>query len=324
MVVLHEPQDLVNVALVVRAMRNMGLERLRLVRPAEFDPHRIEGIAHGTTDVIERIERLDGLREALADVRYALGATARRRSSRQRWWTPEGAADHLAEREDRVALLLGREDRGLSNEELDLCDGLVCIPTNPDHPSLNLGHAAVILFYELRKAAERADQVESRDLAHKRRRRSPIATHAELESFFETWERAMERIGLFHGIDPVPKMRSFRSLFQRADLDRREVGLLEAAAYEVLYFAERERARARQLVEARAAEEDDGGAEGTDEGGAEGTDEAEGTADGAGKRTADGKGTVAAGKGTGKEAGEAGKGTGEPPDPEVGAPERPR
>ena len=252
-VVLDEPQDLVNIALVVRAMKNMGLDHLRLVRPAEYDAYRITGIAHDTEDVVERIEVHEALAEALEDVQFVLGASARRRSSRQNWWTPEEAAAHVVERPDRVALLFGREDRGLSNEELDLCHGLVSIPTNPHHTSMNLGHAAVIVFYELRKAVALAEGAEPRDLSYKRRRQSPTATHEELEAFFAIWETAMNEIGLFHGIDPIPKMRSFRSLFQRADLDRREVGLLQAAAYEAIHFAGRERMRARERVEAEAA-----------------------------------------------------------------------
>ena len=253
-VVLDEPQDLVNIALVVRAMKNMGLNRLRLVRPAEFDAYRITGIAHDTEDVVEQIEQFDTPVEALEDVQYVLGATARRRSSRQRWWTPEEAAAHVVERPDRIALLFGREDRGLSNDMLDLCHAMVSIPTNREHTSMNLGHAAVIVFYELRKAVERAEAIEPRDLSHKRRQHTPIATHEELEMFFSIWERAMHQIGLFHGIDPVPKMRSFRSLFQRADLDRREVGLVQAAAYEMIHFAEREEKQARARAKAETAE----------------------------------------------------------------------
>lgn len=249
-VVLHEPRDVVNIALVVRAMKNMGLSRLRLVDPAEFDAWRITGIAHDTQDVVERIQLFDDLPSALADVGYALGATARRRSTRQEWWSPEQAATRLTAREVSLAIVLGREDRGLSNDALDLCHGLVCIPTNPDHTSMNLAHAAVIIMYELRKAALGAADWSELDLSLKRRRQTPPAAHAELEAFFDTWQRAMEEIGLFHGIDPVPKMRSFRNMFQRADLDRRELGLIRATAYEVLNFAKRERKRARDRARA--------------------------------------------------------------------------
>ncbi|MDX1578233.1 MAG: TrmJ/YjtD family RNA methyltransferase [Gemmatimonadota bacterium] len=258
-IVLHEPQDLVNIALVIRAMKNMGLYRLRLVRPAEFDPHRVTGIAHDTEDMVERVEFHDDLASALTGAEYVLGATARRRSTRQDWWTPEEAARELAGRSRRLAIVFGREDRGLSNEALDLCHGLVHIPTNPEHPSMNLAHAGLIVFYELRKAVLAAGDVPAPDLSHKRRQRTRPATHDELEAFFDTWQTAMEKIGLFHGIDPLPKMRSFRALFQRADLDRRELGLIEASAYEIIHFASREVERARKRLEAERSARDEPG-----------------------------------------------------------------
>lgn len=245
-VVLNEPQDLVNVALVVRAMKNMGLGRLRVVRPAEeLDPVRLEGIAHGTADVIRALEQPGSLEEALADLQYVVGTSARRRASRQRWLDPAEDSGELIERsrEGPVGLLFGREDRGLSNEELDRCHAVACVATSPEHPSLNLAHAALLVFYELRQAAAEAEDLPSRDLSPKRRRTSPPPSAAEMEDFFEAWEEAMERVGFFHHIEPEPKMRSFRSIFQRADLDGRELKLLEAAAYEVIHFTRRVRAR---------------------------------------------------------------------------------
>ncbi len=249
-IVLHEPQDLVNIALVIRAMKNMGLRRLRLVKPEEFDAWRITGIAHDTDDLVETVEIYDHLSEALADIQYALAATARRRASRQDWWTPEDAARELIGRGESVALVFGPEDRGLDNDALDLCQGAVSIPVNPEHSSMNIGHAAVVLFYEWRKAALLAEGAEAPDRSFKRRRQTPTATHADLETFFEKWESAMDEVGLFHGIAAAPKMTSFRAIFQRADLDMREVGLLQAAAYEILNFTRLETRRARKQAQA--------------------------------------------------------------------------
>ncbi len=248
-VVLHHPQDLVNVALVIRSMKNMGLRRLRVVDPREpMDPTRLEGIAHGTADLIEAMEVHGTLEEALADAARVVGTTARRRSVRQSWRSPREAAPDLVRRaaDGPVALVFGPEDRGLSNEELDLCHELLTIPADPDHPSLNLSHAALLHFYELRRAADEVAGVEDRDLEPQPRHRAPPASNQELESFFDTWERAMTEIGLFYGVDTGPKMRSYRNVFQRADLDRRELKLMEATAYEILHYARRERARLRQ------------------------------------------------------------------------------
>lgn len=264
-VVLHRPRDLVNVALVIRAMKNVGLRRLRLVAPREeFDPTRVEGIAHGTGDLIRATEIHDTLEDALADAAHVAGTSARRRSERRQWKTPEEVAPELLRRTGRetVALVFGPENRGLTNEELDLCHQVLCIPTSPDHPSLNLSHAALLLFWELRRAADEMVGVEARNLEPQPRHRAPPATTGELEDFFEVWERALHEIGLFYGVDPVPKMRTYRSVFQRADLDRRELELMEATAYEILHYARRERARIRQEVEGERPEgEGEGAAE---------------------------------------------------------------
>lgn len=244
-VVLHRPRDLVNIALVIRAMKNMGLSRLRVVEPGEWDAYRLEGIAHGTEDVIEAAGHHATLEDAVADAVRVVGTTARRRAHPRDWSTPEEAAPELLARtaEGVVALVFGPEDRGLTNEELDLCHELLSLPSDPEHPSLNLAHAALLVFYEMRRAALRSADLEERDLSPGRDREAPPATAGELEAFFDVWEEAMDTLGFFHGIDPGPKMRSFRSLFLRADLDRRELGLLEAAAWEAIHYVRRMKAR---------------------------------------------------------------------------------
>lgn len=259
LVVLHRPRDLVNIAMVIRAMRNMGLERLRLVRPEEFDPRRIEGIAHGTADLIATAERVETLEEAVRDAVHVVGTTARRRSARHRWWTAPEAAPALLDRarEGPVALVFGPEDRGLSNEELDLCHALLTVPANPEHPSLNLSHAALLVFYELWKESLRRGEAMERDLSPGADHEAPPARAEDLEEFFEVWQRALERVGFFHGIAPGPKMRTFRSLFQRAELDRREVELLKAAAYEIIHYERR--TRTRLGLERRPGEDDEDG-----------------------------------------------------------------
>src|SRR5437764_2591786 len=91
-VVLYEPQDPVNIAATVRAMKNMGVGRLRLVRPVEYDVVRLEGIAHGTMDLIDRIERCDSFEPAVAACVRVLGFTARRRAATLPLVDPHAAA----------------------------------------------------------------------------------------------------------------------------------------------------------------------------------------------------------------------------------------
>lgn len=249
-VVLYQPQDLVNIALVVRAMKNMGLTRLRLVSPALFNAYRITGIAHDTHDIVEATELFDDFDSAVSDVIRVVATTARRRASRQVWSEPDRGAEELVARsvEGDIALVFGREDKGLPNEILDRCHEAICIPTSPEHPSLNLGHAAMIVLYEIRRAVRRAFDLEERDLSGKLRDQAPPATAAEMEVFFGVWEQAMETLGIFRGVEPTTKMRSYRRILKRAEPDRRELRLLEATAWRIVNFARRTESRSRDRI----------------------------------------------------------------------------
>jgi TrmH family RNA methyltransferase len=249
-VLLYQPQDLVNIALVVRAMKNMGLTRLRLVSPAVFNAYRVTGIAHDTHEIVNAVELFDEFDEAVADVVRVVAMTARRRASRQVWSEPHAAAEKLVARsaEGDIALVFGREDRGLPNEILDRCHEAVCIPTNPEHPSLNLGQAAMVVLYEVRQAVRRSFDLDERDLSGKIRDQAPPATAAELEEFFGVWEQAMSTLGMFRGVEPITKMRSYRRILKRSEPDRRELRLFEATAWRIVNFATRIEARIRDQI----------------------------------------------------------------------------
>lgn len=252
MVVLHEPQDLVNIALIVRAMKNMGLGRLRLVRPAEYDPYRIEGIAHDTEDVVEACETFDSLDEAIEGAVRTIGTSARRRSSKQVWRLPaEAAADILGlTAYGDVALLFGPEHRGLANEQLDRCDEVITIPTDPRHSSLNLAHAVLLVSYEIRKAALAHGLTQGPDLRHKPRHRLPPATSEQMTAFFDAWAKALRTVGFLTDADEAAKMRSFRAIYRRTELDQREVRLMTAVAHEFLHYERRLRVRLQEELKA--------------------------------------------------------------------------
>ncbi len=244
-VVLEEPQELVNIAMVVRAMKNMGFGRLRLVRPVEFDPYRIEGIAHDTADLVARVEVYETLAAAIGTAVRVVGSSARRRSSKQLWKAPQTAVSAILQTVEHgdVALLFGPEHRGLSNDQLDRCDEVICIPTNPDYTSLNLAHAVLLVCYELRRAAVDSKPAEQRDLRHKLRHRQPPATSAQREEMLDAWLKSLRAVRFLGPEDEIFKMRSLRSIFRRAELDSREVRFLQAVAYEFLHYERRVRAR---------------------------------------------------------------------------------
>jgi tRNA/rRNA methyltransferase len=241
-VVLWQTQDYVNIGGTIRAMKNFGLRRLRLVAPVLWDPWRIEGIAHGTGDIIGTTELYDTLEDALADCTYVVGMTARERRAkraiaRPRELAPELlqlAAEATAGARGPVALLFGREDHGLSNEALDLCHRACTIPANPEHSSLNLAQAVLLTAYELWMVAE------GTGLGFKEPRHAAApATVGELELLFADAERALWTVDFFKSRQTESVMRTLREVTRRADLDAREAAFLRAMCIEVVKFFRR-------------------------------------------------------------------------------------
>jgi TrmH family RNA methyltransferase len=241
-VVLSHPQDLVNVAAVIRAMKNMGLERLRLVKPDEFDSHRIGGIAHRTEHIVEGAEFYQTLAEAVADAVLVIGTTARARTAGRNYMRPRQAMPLAMDRasEGTVALVFGREDRGLSNEELDLCEQVVIIPTDPDYSSLNLAQAALILMYEL---FLEAGGVQG-DMPRGRRATRP-ATLEDREEMYGALEQGLERIEFFKARKAESVLRTLRTILGQAELDLREARLIRAIGFEIGHYLDRQTRRER-------------------------------------------------------------------------------
>ncbi|HEV8510493.1 MAG TPA: TrmJ/YjtD family RNA methyltransferase [Gemmatimonadales bacterium] len=235
-VVLHEPQDLVNIAHVVRGMKNFGLRDLRLVNPREYEAYRVEGIAHQTQDVLARVRTYAALEDALADCVHIVGFTARGRTAKRNLQRPRDAAAEIVAlaADGPVALLFGREDKGLSNEALDRCHRVVTIPSDPAYASLNLGHAVIIMLYELALA----QGAEAQPFKSPRRPSEP-AVAEDIERLFVDIASALHAIEFFKTRNADGVMRTVRELAHRAPLDAREVKLLRAMAIEVTKYGER-------------------------------------------------------------------------------------
>ncbi len=243
-IVLWQTQDLVNIAGAVRAMKNFGLHRLRLVSPVEWDPWRIEGIAHDTRDLVAATQIFDDLDAALSDCSYTVAMTARGRRAKRSMARPREIAPELLARASRadaggpIAVLFGREDAGLPNSALDLCHQSVSIPTNPDHKSLNLAQAVLVIAYELWTAAEAEAPAEFK----RPRRDAPPAPVQLLEKMFEDGERALWAIDFFKSRNTESVMRTLREVAHRADLDHREASFIRAISIEVVKYLGRVRA----------------------------------------------------------------------------------
>lgn len=257
-VVLDHPQNVINIAGVIRAMKNMGISRLRVVNPAEWDAWRIDGIAHRTTDIVESTGHFDTLEEALADCVWVVGTSARSRTAIRNYTRPHAVAPNLIARaaDGPVAVLFGREDRGLANDALDLCNEIAVIPTSPEYSSLNLAQAFLIVAYEIFTAAASAEELDPNSLPQGRRATGP-ATREDLEQTFGALHRSLERIQFFKGARlPEAVMRTIRTVLARADMDSREAKLFAAIGYETLHYIDR-----RQEPEAKARTADSSHAE---------------------------------------------------------------
>ena len=232
---MHRPQDPVNLAGTVRVMKNMGFTDLRLVQPMAYDPWRIEGVAHGTRDLVDRIRHFDTLPEALADCVYVAAFGAKRRAHRWPVTTPNALAPVALEkaREGRVALLFGQEDHGLPNDAIDLAQVLVAIPTT-EHASLNVSMAVLVATYELHLAAGDATRKVAR---HKHL--AVLPKHEECERALGDIDRALAAIAFYKTRNAEHIMRSVRSLLNRAGPDSRELTLVRAMAIEVLRTIDR-------------------------------------------------------------------------------------
>lgn len=238
-VILNQTQDVVNIATAVRAMMNMGLRRLRLVAPVDYNAYRIAGIAHGSEDVLEAAEFFDTLEEALHDISYVVGTTARKRTQTFVWQNPrEAAPELLAIAEERgadgpIAIVFGREDKGLSNDELDRCDRLLVVPTDPGYSSLNLAQAVLLVCYELWLAA-----TDARPLPRPKRD-APPATREQLDALYADTDRALETIEFYKDRLPEALMRTMRAIYRRAELTQREANLVRGIMIEVRKYIAR-------------------------------------------------------------------------------------
>ncbi len=236
-VVLVEPTDPVNIGGVIRAMANTGFLNLRLVRPVGFDPWHVVGIAHYTQHIVEATQQYDSLPSAVADCHLVLGLTGRHhRAARNALPLPE-AVERLVEAAkggQSVAVVLGREDWGLSNDMLDACHTVTTIPTNPAYPSLNLAQAALLVLYQLFQRAGGQEQ----SFRPPRRTALP-ASSGLLEDLFADLERALDAIEFLKSRSRGHTLRSLRVALYRARMDAREASLLRAVTIEVRRFLRR-------------------------------------------------------------------------------------
>lgn len=210
-----------NIGSAARAMKTMGFSQLYLVNPKEFPSDVARSLASNADDLLDQAIVVSSLEEALAGTTLQVAMTARRRELVQPLQTPRQLAPELlatASQGGDIALIFGTEMSGLTIDEVQLCNRLATIPTNPAYSSLNLAQAVQVFCYELR--ASILDDVSW--LAEVPR----YADHDYIERFFKHLEEALIAIGFLKPDRPKRLMPRLRRLFQRARLEREEVDIL--------------------------------------------------------------------------------------------------
>lgn len=216
-----------NIGATARAMKTMGLPKLRLVDPAGFPSAEATARAAGAGDVLAQAREFLTLREAIADCGLVLATSARRRGIRWPEYAPRAAAARVLEAAragTQVAVVFGREQSGLSNEELALCQAMIRIPADPEFSSLNLAAAVQLIAYELRLAAEHTAGVGMEPERDGERIRQ--VTAAELDQLYAHLEACMVDVGFMKPDQPRKLMLRLRRLFNRAALDENEYNIL--------------------------------------------------------------------------------------------------
>jgi TrmH family RNA methyltransferase len=217
-IVLIDPSHPGNVGSVARAMKNMALDDLTLVRPRSFPHPESNALAAGADDILAKARVVDSVVEAIADCAFVAGTTSRPRSYYWEFSTPREVATRIVGlgAENRAALLFGSERYGLGTEDLNHCNVLVRIPANSAYCSLNLAMSVQLLAYELFMAREQPQphvQLEQ-----------PLAPAGDVEHFYSHLHQVLNEIDFEDRTGHL--MERLRRLFNRAQLDRNELNIL--------------------------------------------------------------------------------------------------
>ena len=213
-----------NIGGVARAMKNMGLSRLYLVEPRQFPHEEADWRAASAGDVLQSAVVTPTLEEAIGDCQFVVGTSARERRIPWPLLDPRQCAQRMASAsgQQQVAVLFGREDRGLTNEELKLCNLHLHVPTAEAYSSLNLAMAVQIVCYELRMLQAQPALPRSEDDQWD----TPFTSVENMERFYVHLEQTLTDIEFLDPAAPRQLMSRLRRLYSRVRLDEMELNIL--------------------------------------------------------------------------------------------------
>ena len=230
-IVLHRTRHPENIGAAARAIRNMGIGQLVVVDPQDCDLTKICRMAtHAALEVVEQMEVCDTLDGALADFNFVVGTTARLGGQRKVVSSPSTLGQKLfsISYENRIAVLFGPEDRGLTNVDIRFCDMLVNIPT-AEFSSLNLAQAVMIMCYELFKFnCGKPGEFAPR-----------LANRYELEAMYEQLKDALIRISFINPNNPDYFMNNLRHFFSRMQLRAKDVRIVRGICHQIIWYGKK-------------------------------------------------------------------------------------
>ena len=221
-IVLVEPSHPGNIGSTARAMKNMCLNDLALVNPVDFPSDHATAMASGSDDILQAATIHDSMVDAVKDCGIVIGTSARTRRVPWPLLSPKEAVNLAVANKatEKVALVFGRERVGLMNEELEKCQYLVHIPTNPEYSSLNLSQAVQVIAYELMVAAQAGETPEPRDEG------VPLATGEQVAGFMEHLQSVLADVEFLDPNQPKTLMRRLHRMFNRIQMDRNEINIM--------------------------------------------------------------------------------------------------
>ena len=248
-VVLVAPKYPENVGAAARTAINMGVGQLILVRREMPDQERMRKMAtHNAAALIDSLVRCDTLAEALAPFGWVIGTSARQGRKRSTIGSPRHIVTDLAPKlqNNRVALVFGPEDRGLTNDDLKYCNQVTTIPT-VDFSSLNLAQAVAILCHELHYGLHEALSKGAPLFAPK------LAESNELEAMYGHVEEVLRQIGFLKGTDYDYWMKSIRQFLGRIGLKSKEARTIRGFCHQFLWYVNQEGKKEKAPDEASGA-----------------------------------------------------------------------
>jgi tRNA/rRNA methyltransferase len=227
-IVLHKTRYPENIGAAARAILNMGIQDLIVVAPRNYEKSKALKLAtHAAASLIENLKIYDNLQDALAPFQYIVGTTARLGGERQVVNTPGIMAERLVpiSQTNRVALLFGPEDAGLSNVDIRACHALVNIPT-AEFSSINLAQAVMILCYELFLASRTGKKIFV----------PRLASRHELDGMYAQLKEILVRISFINPENPDYWMNNLRRFFNRYGLRARDVSIVRGICRQIDWY----------------------------------------------------------------------------------------